>query len=67
MFGIPMGQKCSQFTREERRRPRNLREMGLPNKGIAGQLGRHRRTMGHELGRNSNLDDYRPDTTDRRT
>lgn len=66
MSGIAMGQRYNQLSLEERCRLRGLMEMGLPKKEIAHRLGRHRSTIDRELGRNSNVDGYRPDTADRR-
>lgn len=61
-----MGTRYNHFTLEERCRLTGMIEMGLSVSEIARRLGRHRGTVHRELGRNRNVDGYRPDSAERR-
>ncbi len=53
-----MGTNYNHLTLEERCRLRGLMEMGLGVSEIARRLGRHRRTVHREVGRNRCVDGY---------
>lgn len=61
-----MGTNYSHLSLDERCRLRGLMEMGLGTGEIARRLGRHRGTIYREIARNRCVDDYRPDSADRR-
>jgi len=66
MSGVAMGTRYSHFSLDERCRLRGLMEMGLKAGEIARRLGRHRGTIYREIARNRCVEEYRPDSADRR-
>jgi IS30 family transposase len=61
-----MGTRYDHFSLEERCQLRGMMTMGLSKAEMARRLDRHRSTIDRELGRNSNVDGYRPDSAERR-
>lgn len=61
-----MGTNYSHLSLDERCRLRGLMEMGLGTGEIARRFGRYRGTIYREIARNRCVDDYRPDSADRR-